>query len=230
MAATSLGSGGRSTWYIWSKGKLDGQSVLTIILDYTPTPIPFSPQYLTSYWFLLILLPDIFHICVFHLCCHNPNSGLTSWCQIMFPGTSLGSLAPVLGSLLLLCLGYQSDFSESKSDHGTPQLKSFESIYKARGLPRWLNGKESACQCRRCRREDPLEEEMTARSSILAWRIQWMVEPGGLQWVEQDWACMHGINQIVPQCFCLWVFMIWFLLTFPSLKLIYNIPFALRSI
>lgn len=56
--------------------------------------------------------------------------------QIMFPGTSLGSLAPVLGSLLLFCLGYQSDFSESKSDHGTPQLKTFESIYKARGLPR----------------------------------------------------------------------------------------------
>ena len=29
--------------------------------------------------------------------------------------------------------------------------------------------------------EDPLEEEMTAHSSILAWRIPWMEEPGGLQ-------------------------------------------------
>ena len=29
--------------------------------------------------------------------------------------------------------------------------------------------------------EDPLEEGMTTHSSILAWRIQWSEEPGGLQ-------------------------------------------------
>ena len=29
--------------------------------------------------------------------------------------------------------------------------------------------------------EDPLEEEMTAHSSVLAWRIPWTEEPGGLQ-------------------------------------------------
>ena len=29
--------------------------------------------------------------------------------------------------------------------------------------------------------EDPLEEEMAAHSSILAWRIPWTEEPGGLQ-------------------------------------------------
>ena len=28
--------------------------------------------------------------------------------------------------------------------------------------------------------EDPLEEEMAAHSSILAWRIPWTEEPGGL--------------------------------------------------
>ena len=28
--------------------------------------------------------------------------------------------------------------------------------------------------------EDPLEKEMATHSSILAWRIQWMEEPGGL--------------------------------------------------
>ena len=31
------------------------------------------------------------------------------------------------------------------------------------------------------RQEDPLEEEMTTHSSILAWKIPWMEEPGGLQ-------------------------------------------------
>ena len=30
-------------------------------------------------------------------------------------------------------------------------------------------------------REDPLEEEMVTHSSILAWRIPWTEEPGGLQ-------------------------------------------------
>ena len=29
--------------------------------------------------------------------------------------------------------------------------------------------------------EDPLEEEMTTHSSILAWEIPWTEEPGGLQ-------------------------------------------------
>ena len=29
--------------------------------------------------------------------------------------------------------------------------------------------------------EDPLKKEMATRSSILAWRIPWTEEPGGLQ-------------------------------------------------
>ena len=32
-------------------------------------------------------------------------------------------------------------------------------------------------------REDPLEMEMATHSSILAWRIPWTEEPGGLQLV-----------------------------------------------
>ena len=30
-------------------------------------------------------------------------------------------------------------------------------------------------------REDPLEKEMASHSSILAWKIPWTEEPGGLQ-------------------------------------------------
>ena len=33
-------------------------------------------------------------------------------------------------------------------------------------------------------REDPLEEGMAAHSSVLAWRIPWTEEPGGLQSME----------------------------------------------
>ena len=35
-------------------------------------------------------------------------------------------------------------------------------------------------------REDPLEKEMATHSSILAWRIPWVEEPGGLQSTGQQ--------------------------------------------
>ena len=67
-------------------------------------------------------------------------------------------------------------------------------------LLRWLNGKEPACQYRRHYEtqvwsldwEDPLEEEMATHSSILARRILWSEEPGGLQSIRShrirhDW-------------------------------------------
>ena len=34
--------------------------------------------------------------------------------------------------------------------------------------------------------EDPLEEEIAIHSSILAWRIPWTEEPGGLQTTESQ--------------------------------------------
>ena len=37
-------------------------------------------------------------------------------------------------------------------------------------------------------REDPLEKGMATHSSILAWRIPWMEEPGGLQY----WGCKES--------------------------------------
>jgi len=48
-------------------------------------------------------------------------------------------------------------------------------------------------QVRSLGQEDPLEKEMATHSSILAWRIPWTEEPGGLQSmrsqrVGQDWA------------------------------------------
>ena len=59
-------------------------------------------------------------------------------------------------------------------------------IFDISMLPRWLSGKESACQFWRHRFNPwfgriPLEKEMVTRSSILAWRIPWTEEPGGLQ-------------------------------------------------
>ena len=54
-------------------------------------------------------------------------------------------------------------------------------------FPGGASGKEPTCQYRRHRdtglipgQEDALEEGMATHSSILAWRIPWTEEPGGL--------------------------------------------------
>ena len=55
-------------------------------------------------------------------------------------------------------------------------------------------------------REDPLEKEMATHSSIVAWRIPWTEEPGGLQFmrsqrVGHDGAHMH--TQTHTHTYCL---------------------------
>ena len=72
------------------------------------------------------------------------------------------------------------------------------------GFPGDSHGKEPACQCRRIRdvvqslgQEDSLQKEMAIHSNILAWRIPWTEEPGGLQSIAlprvgHDWSdCTH---------------------------------------
>ena len=68
------------------------------------------------------------------------------------------------------------------------------------GLPRWLSGKESACIAGATGDTGSIPgsgrspgEGMATHSSILAWRILWTKEPGGLQSmgsqrVRHDWS------------------------------------------
>ena len=61
--------------------------------------------------------------------------------------------------------------------------------YTWAGLSRWLSGlkkkkippAKQETQVQSLRQEDPLEEAMATHSSILAWRIPWTEELGGLQ-------------------------------------------------
>ena len=75
------------------------------------------------------------------------------------------------------------------------------------GLPRWRSSKEAAYQCRRCRRQgfdpcrfpsrqEPLEEKMAIHPSILAWRIPWTEESGGLQSIGSQ---RVGHNSVTKQ-------------------------------
>ena len=68
-----------------------------------------------------------------------------------------------------------------------------------KGLPQWLSGKDSAMRELQETRvwslgqEDPLRKGMAPHSSILAWRIPWTEEPGGLlsmgsHRVRHDWS------------------------------------------
>ena len=65
--------------------------------------------------------------------------------------------------------------------------------------------------------EYPLGEEMAAHSSILAWRIPWTEEPGGLQFkglqrVKHNWGTNSFTFQILMKCkFCasLKSFLLW---------------------
>ena len=72
------------------------------------------------------------------------------------------------------------------------------------GFPGGSDGKESACsaeiQVWSLSQEDSLEKGMAVHSSILAWRIPWTEEPGGLQAmrsqrVRHDWVAERARMQ-----------------------------------
>ena len=79
---------------------------------------------------------------------------------------------------------------------GQTQLSDWACTHLFGGFPGGSDCQESACQenwVQSLDQEDPLEKEMAMHSSILAWRIPWREEPGGLpsmvsQRVRHDWS------------------------------------------
>ena len=72
-------------------------------------------------------------------------------------------------------------------------------------LTQWFSGKESACDEGDLKKmwvqslgwDDPLEYKMATYTSILAWKIPWTAEPGGLQSmvsqrVKHNWRTEHA--------------------------------------
>ena len=98
------------------------------------------------------------------------------------------SLAPAEGCWAFLCTALSSE--KPRSFPYSPTI--LEAFRERKRFPSWFSGKESACQCRRMQEmygtwvqsvgwEDPLEKEKGIHSNVLAWRIPWTEEPGGLQ-------------------------------------------------
>ena len=94
--------------------------------------------------------------------------------------------------------------------HAIPQARLL-SFKINPGLPHWLSSKEFACNA-----GDPhlipgsgntLEKGMATHSSILAWRISWTEQPGGLQSMGSqrhrqnwsNWACTNLLYHEIPQ-------------------------------
>ena len=59
-------------------------------------------------------------------------------------------------------------------------MKFFKFYFLIIYVPGSSDSKESACKAGSLGQEDPLEKGMAIHSSILAWRIPWTEEPGGL--------------------------------------------------
>ena len=87
---------------------------------------------------------------------------------------------------------------ENRSEHGSPwRLRAIDfwdqdfrrisatvgSLLRSSLVAQWVKNLPAVQETRvqSLGSEDPLEKEMAAHSSILAWRISWIEEPGGLQ-------------------------------------------------
>ena len=88
---------------------------------------------------------------------------------------------------------HQEKKIRKKETHCVHSLITNLEIYNSRlhlPVPEWFSGKKNPPAIKKTQekpwvrslgREDPLEENMATHSSILAWRIPWTEEPGGLQ-------------------------------------------------
>ena len=87
-----------------------------------------------------------------------------------------------------------------------PLALDLQKFRKDLGFPGGSDGKESSCNAwvQSLGQENPLEKEMAMHSSILAWKIPWTEEPGGLQSmgsqrVGHDWATDLSLTDLIEK-------------------------------
>ena len=114
------------------------------------------------------------------------------WDLVPWPG--IKPRAPTLGARSL-------SHWTTREVPGPCFLSPYHMLLLNEAPPRGTSGKEPTCQYRTLKRrgfdprvwEDPLKKKLATHSSILAWRIPWTEEPGGLQSmgsqrVGHDWS------------------------------------------
>ena len=124
-----------------------------------------------------------------HVGPYSPDLGLNlcfplQWkCRVLTTGPPGKSLTIFWEHHLLILVS-------AKDYIGFPGGSVVKNPSAMRETPVWSQGQE-----------DPPEKEMTTHSSILAWRILWTEEPGGLQTIGSqrvgcDWAGTHSWDYI----------------------------------
>ena len=91
-----------------------------------------------------------------------------------------------------MCVACVKQPGVQRGQHQRQSASGSEHLSWARGLPRWHSWSRTflpmqqrqEMQIQSVGGEDPLEKEMATHSDILAWRIPWTEEPGGLQSME----------------------------------------------
>ena len=141
---------------------------------------------------------------------HQSLLSLLSWVEdsLSAPGSSQwarhGPLAFSLVNLWLLLAGFWLTACGSRDSLLTQMVKSLPAMWETLV---WSLGQE-----------DPLEKEIAAHSSILAWKTPWMEEPGGLpsmglQRVGHDWTTspFHLSVRLAsfPTYGCVFLFLEW---------------------
>ena len=112
---------------------------------------------------------------------------------------------------------------------GLPQDTLCSFLYYTMSFPGGSEVKASACNAGdpvwSLGWEDPLEKEMATHSSILAWRIPWTEEPGGLQFtgsqrVGHDWATSLSLYYTIrPFCLSILYIIFYFASVIPKLTI-----------
>ena len=158
---------------------------------------------------VLVVNAFSFKVLLFHLCCllkaglrtcdseiqqfgklnifswRNLRNGRYRQVSLTFSITLKGSWEPHVRGNLLIPGGKESPYlprSRDSQDSEQTDLDNFPSGFSGGSVIKNLPVIHEM-QVRPLGREDPLEKEITAHSSILAWEIPWIEAPGGLQFM-----------------------------------------------
>ena len=115
-----------------------------------------------------------------HVHCVNDSIQLSHLCQCLVLLPSVFTSIRVFSNELALCIRWPT--FKGFTSHASPVAQTVNHLRVVQET--WIQF---------LGQEDPLEKEMATQSSMLAWRILWTEEPGGLQSMgSQSWTRLSG--------------------------------------
>ena len=155
---------------------LQGHGPCRSVPRHLKSPVPFSLQSVLSFFFLLCKVAYVY-LWLIHLDLWQK----TIFCKAINLQLKINKFLKVKNNPQV--------FTRFSAHSVSGQRNLFKTTAWPLRLLRWRPSKERVCPCRQTQKmwvqpldqEDPLEEGTATYSSVLAWRIPWAEEPGGLQ-------------------------------------------------